>query len=138
MAGSPAWSGMAAPRPAFVDTAGGSSEQPCRGGEATRTTLGMPITQLPGRPVQPTGAAAAAAWGQGEGKAPCEAQGNLPGGPSNRPDPEWAGWGTSIILCRAGMWKPEPSPLVWQVGGTFPRRGGGGADTRPVRQVCQE
>lgn len=72
--------------------------------------LRMPITQLPGRPLQPTGVAAA------ERKGPCEAQGNLPGGPSNPPDPEWAGWGTSIILCRAGMWKPEPSPLVWQVG----------------------
>lgn len=110
MAGSPAWSGMAATRPAFVDTAGGSSEQPCRGGEATRTMLRMPITQLPGRPLQPTGEAAAA-WGQGAGKAPARHRETFPVAlPTGQ---ILSGLGGAPLLFCAGLECGNQSPAPW-------------------------
>ena len=75
----------------------------------------MPITQWPSRPLEPTaavpggGGGGGVGGGGGEGReleiSPCKAEGNLPGGPSNWPAPEWAGCGISIILCRG--WNVE-------------------------------
>lgn len=68
--------------------------------------------------------------GQGSWKGPCKA-GNLTGGPSNWPAPEWAGCGISIILC--GGWNVSRThPLLWQLVGerdTLPEWRGG-VDTR--------
>lgn len=121
-----------------MDTAGGSLRQPCRAGEAAVPCSGDAIAQLPDGPLQPTvGAVAGAAWGRrregpplGRGKQ----SHSFPHDPSGWPHPEWAVCGISIVLCRAGMWRPDPGlPVRYgEVGGTFHRSEGGGTHTRPV------
>ena len=113
--------GQPLPLPAFVDTAGGSAAG------AGRCPL---LSGLAG-PLSPQrqwrggrGRGQAGSW-----KAPCKAEGNLPGGPSNWPVPEWAGCGISIILCRGWNVETGSHPLLWQLAGgrdTLPRMEGVG------------
>lgn len=58
-----------------------------------------------------------------------------PAGPSNWLRPEWAGCGVSIILGRAGMWKPDPG--LWGGGHTLHGSEGVGwtADLQAGRQL---
>lgn len=97
----------------------------------------MPITQWPGRPLDPTVAVAGEAGRELE-RPPARQReillvalptGQLLSGP---------GVASLLFSAGAGMWKPDPPPAVaagWGAGHT-PQNGGGGVDTRPVRQVC--
>lgn len=96
-----------------------SSRQPCRGGEgrASPVHLGCPLLRGPAGPSGPQQQQLWPQRGQGEGKAPGRPRPTAPlppGWPFQlATSSEWAGCGIPIILCRAGMWKPDPSPLVW-------------------------
>ena len=115
---------------------------PCRGGVggALQHTA-MPAAQQPSRTPGRTGVGAQACGGGEMGRPPGRQWPLPPKGPFRlATSSEWAGCGIPVILCRAGMWKPEPW-VPWRGegwGGGHSTEVGGGRDTRPVRQVCGE
>lgn len=108
-------------RSASVDTAGGFLPAALQGrggeGRASPVHLGCPLLRGPAGPSGPQQQQLWPQRGQGEGKAPGRPRPTAPlppGWPFQlATSSEWAGCGIPIILCRAGMWKPDPSPLVW-------------------------
>lgn len=109
----------------FVDTAGGFLWAARRGGRHPYCARsGCPSLGCPAGPSRPRWCCRSSGSSMGAGRREGPQRGR--GKQHNCPPPcpfrlatssEWAGCGIPIILCRAGMWKPDPGPVVWGGGG---------------------
>lgn len=132
-------------RSTFVDTAGSSLWGALQGWGGRRTMVrGGHRSAAQRAPPAHGGAVAGAAWGRGREGPPLgrgKQRHSFPYDPSSWPHPEWAVCGISIVLCRAGMWRPDPGPpslAVWRGGGAHSTEAKGADARQACGQVCGE